>query len=181
MLTNRPFSVLVTLLPLLMLLGCDGGGDEGEGSAGESETVGEAGIDEDAVVAQAVDYANFEQISAPAPSAHGLADTVVVWVPPAFAAEYRAVDPDDADASAAFAPGTLFVKEHLDAEGTPAGMTIMYKGPEGYDPDNGDWWWAQADVDGTLNDAGAVGYCIACHSPREGADWVFGIPADEQL
>lgn len=179
---SRPLPALLALLPLLLLLGCEGGGDEAEtDNGGESETVGEASIDEAAVVAQAIDYASFEAINAPASSAHGLADTVVVWVPPAFAAEYRAVDPDDPDASAAFAPGTLFVKEHLDAEGAPAGMTIMYKGPAGYDPDSGDWWWAQAELDGTLNDAGAVGYCIACHSPRAGADWVFGIAADEQL
>ena len=49
---------------------------------------------------------------------------------------HRAVDPEDPDAVAAFAEGTLFVKEHLDGEGMPAGMTIMYKGPPGYDPES---------------------------------------------
>lgn len=169
--------MLLALLPAL-LFACDAGGDEAETNSGET---GEPSVDEDAIVAEAVNYASFEQISAPTPSAHGLADTVVVWVPPEFAAEYRALDPEDPDDMASFAEGTLFVKEHLDSEGAPAGMTIMYKGPPGYNPDAGDWWWAQADIDGTLNDAGMVGYCMACHSPREGADWVFGIPADEQL
>ena len=37
-----------------------------------------------------------------------------------------------------------------------------------------------ASIDGQLNDQGAVGYCITCHTPRAEADWVFGVAPDLQ-
>lgn len=166
-----------TSLVCLALLGCEAGGG-GEDGAGET---GSASVDEDAIVTAALDYSSYEQIDAAAmASAHGLADTVHIWVPPDHAPAYRAVDPDDAEASAGFDPGTILVKEHLDAGGESVGLTVMYKGEPGYDPEHGDWWWGNLALDGTINDGGAVDYCIACHEPRADADWVFGVAPEDQ-
>ena len=145
------------------------------------ESSDEFGVDEDDIASDAADYASYERVTATSlPSQHGLAATVHVWVPADVEADYRALDPADPDASASFEPGTLLIKEHLDAEGMPAGLTVMFKGEPGYDPDSGDWWWGNLAVDGTINDSGAISYCIDCHEPRSGADWVFGVAAADQ-
>ncbi|KIG13446.1 hypothetical protein DB30_08073 [Enhygromyxa salina] len=171
----------------LSLAACDGSGD-GE-TAGEAETgteteageTGEPSVDAEAVAAAAIDYGSFEQINAvAAASQHGLADTVNIWVPSEYAGMYRSVDPGDPNATASFPAGALIVKEHLNANAEPVGLTIMFKGPAGYDAEHGDWWWANASLDGELNDQGAVGYCIGCHTPRADADWVFGVAPDLQ-
>ena len=165
------------VMVVLSLAACDGGGDDGD-SAGET---GEPGVDADAVVADALNYASFEKINAVAAgSQHGLADTVNIWVPSEYAGLYRSIDPADPNASASFPAGALIIKEHLDANAEPVGMTIMYKGPAGYDAQNDDWWWGNASLDGVLNDQGAVGYCIGCHMPQAATDWVFGVAPELQ-
>lgn len=161
----------------------DEAGETGDGS--ETEDTGDAGdegVDAEAVVSEALGYASFVQVNASSEaSQHGLADTVNIWVPQAHEAAFRAIDPADAETPVEpFPAGTLIVKEHLDAEAAPVGMTIMFKGPEGYDPEHGDWWWGNANIDGTIVDQGAVDYCIACHTPRAHADWLFGLAPEDQ-
>lgn len=174
----RPPAVLALALGLLVFAACDGDGSGDADEGGDTTTGGE--LDEAAIVSEALGYPSFERINAdPYPSAHGAAASINVFVPSEYAAAYRALDPDDPDATASFPDGTLVVKEHLDGEGEPAGVTIMYKAA-GFDPDRNDWWWANASLDGTINDGGMVDYCIACHEPRADADWLFGVPADQQ-
>lgn len=157
-------------------------GDSETGSDSETGTDTDTGgaVDEQAIVDMALGYADFERINQDAfASAHGLADTVNVWVPSAYAEAYRAIDPDDPEASAELPAEALIIKEHLDADAQPVGLTIMYKA-EGFDPERNDWWWANLDLDGTVNDGGMVDYCISCHEPRAQADWLFGVPVDNQ-
>lgn len=64
-------------------------------------------------------------------------------------------------------------------------ITVMFRREDGYDPDNGDWFWAAFMSDGTVvkNEMGvqmagriAKGMdegCIACHSSADGEDYVF--------
>lgn len=192
---RRPLFALSTLtIVCLTLAACDGGDDDGAATAdtgadtgaaegddaaatgaAEDSTGGAAGVDEDAVVAAAADYATFQRVTdAPYKSQHGLADAVHVWVPADLAAAYAAV----ADGTAPdYGPGALLVKEHLDAEGAHDGLTVMWKGPEGYAPESEDWWWGRIDAEGVLAEGGQVGYCVSCHAGATATQYVFGPPA----
>lgn len=92
--------------------------------------------------------------------------------------------------------GALIVKRNYGPEGVTAdqvlsdpgkhlgSVTVMFRREEGYDPDNGNWFWAKYLPDGTLDKnpkgmrlAGRVAKgsdagCIACHSGA-GGDYLF--------
>jgi hypothetical protein len=59
-------------------------------------------------------------------------------------------------------------------EGNLAALTFMVKVAD-YNPEAGDWFWASAAPDGTINDAGKVEMCIACHSQATDRDYVFNV------
>ena len=66
--------------------------------------------------------------------------------------------------------GGIAVKENYEtADGRePIAIFVMYK-VEGYDPDNGDWFYARYAPDGTVDVAGQdAGSCAGCHN--DGAD-----------
>ena len=49
----------------------------------------------------------------------------------------------------------------------PVGLTAMVKMPAGYDPDNGDWYYAVLEPDGKhAHTQGRVPLCMACHARR---------------
>lgn len=57
--------------------------------------------------------------------------------------------------------------------------TVMFR-RDGYDPDNGNWFWAKYFPDGSYDTApngtplvGRAAGCIACHSMAEGDDMVY--------
>ncbi|MEM7151348.1 MAG: cytochrome P460 family protein [Myxococcota bacterium] len=147
----------------------DGADSTGDGSP----------FDEAEVIEQASMYAtNLEKINVDSfASAHGLADTVNVYINSEAADLYRSID-TEAVVDVGFPEGTLIVKEHLNGEGAEDGFLMMYRGPEGYLPDAGGWFWARIDGTGATRETGAVGFCISCHMPVDG--WVFGVPADNQ-
>jgi len=67
------------------------------------------------------------------------------------------------------ADGGVLVKESYDTEdGEATGLTLMAK-IEGYDPDNGDWFWASYSMDGTVKKAGSESGCYGCH--EAGSDY----------
>lgn len=107
---------------------------------------------------------------------------VSVWVMTPDAAAYEAIRPE-VDGSNAMVPrGTVIVREVLDASGQVAKLTMMAKGPEGYDPTLGDWWFAVTDplCNPLSDDAGAemVGRmeaCHECHADRAADDFLFGV------
>ncbi len=101
--------------------------------------------------------------------------------------DYARIHPESSASSAAIAVGTVIVREVLDARGAIAKLTVMAKGPAGYDPSLGDWWFAEADPSGVPlveNGAPRVGRlddCHGCHVPRASEDYLFGVPkADEE-
>ena len=59
---------------------------------------------------------------------------------------------------------------------------VMEKRAAGYDPDNGDWYYAFAKPDWTLLGEGMDGkvqYCVGCHDAGAAEnDYVYGVPAD---
>lgn len=163
--------------------GGDGEGDESSESGDEStdETGDEEFLDVDAVVARIVEYDAWEKINAePRESQHGLAETVNMWVESDYADLYRGIDPTLESSDTVFPEGAILLKEHLDGDGMPVGMTVMVKAAAGYDPDFGDWWWARANLDGSLEETGKVDFCHTCHEPRADTDFAYGVPLDNR-
>jgi len=62
----------------------------------------------------------------------------------------------------------------------------MGKGPAGYDPTLGDWWFGVTDASGApLSDSsgeevGRLTDCHSCHIPRATDDYLFGVPLADQ-
>lgn len=72
------------------------------------------------------------------------------------------------------ANGTIIVKEQFDQDKQFIGLTVMKK-VEGYDPENKDWYWAIADTDARVTNAGRLNSvwtssCIDCHKKGDGGN-----------
>jgi hypothetical protein len=99
-------------------------------------------------------------------------------------ANYRKIHPEAAGSNAKVAPGTVIVREVLDANKQVTKLTVMAKGPPGWDPSLGDWWFAVTDPRGTpLVENGAVmlgrlTQCHDCHIDRSRDDYLFGVPRE---
>lgn len=76
----------------------------------------------------------------------------------------------------------MIVREVLDANGEVAKLTMMAKGPPGYDPTLGAWWFGVTDPNGRplVQDGqllvGRLTQCHECHSERADDDFLFGVP-----
>ncbi len=149
------------------------GADSGEDGNDEAQAVE---IDEDEVLAAGMDYASqLEQLSdTPEVSeTHSDAASVMVWGSADAAKRFLSIDPMDPTQEVTFEEGTMFVKEHFDAAGAKVGLTIMYKGPEGYDSAARDWFWAR--VRGNeVTHRGRVDFCSDCHEAAHNTDFVVG-------
>jgi len=62
-----------------------------------------------------------------------------------------------------------------DAEGKSVRkLTIMVKMPPGYDPENGNWWYASYDKTGQqIFKHGKLNDCIQCHKQAVATDYLF--------
>ena len=96
--------------------------------------------------------------------------------------DYRKIHPERAGANVTMAVGTVIVRAVLDARGQSSKLTVMAKGPPGYDPRLGDWWFAVTDPrGGPLTENGVVQLgrltqCHNCHLDRTRDDFLFGVP-----
>lgn len=101
----------------------------------------------------------------------------------AGAADYRRIHPERTGANVTLLPGTMIVREVLDANRQVTKLTVMAKGPYGYDPTLGDWWFAVTDTGGTplvengVPMVGRLTQCHGCHLDRTHDDFLFGVPA----
>lgn len=185
---TRIFPTILGLSFITLPVGCgsapaDGAADtehesdsngSGEAGSGSDETAGALVLDDAAILELALAYGTFTRVTdAPRDSMHGLADTVHVWVPDDLVEPYAMVV--GSDAPPAFSPGALLVKEHLDAAGAYAGLTLMYKGEPGLAPESADWWWGRVTADDALANAGQVKFCVDCHSAAATTGFVFGV------
>ena len=169
------------LLPLFLLLsplGCDDDAMDADPSGTESGTGadessgGEPTVDEQAIAEQAIDFESLTKLNdEPLSSQHGLAVTMNMWVSPSAASAYAELGD-----GTVFDPGTYLLKEQLDADGALDSVAVMYKGPAGYSPDSGDWWFGLVNPDGTVRLGGQPGGCVDCHSAVESQDWAWGLP-----
>ena len=64
---------------------------------------------------------------------------------------------------------------YTDMEGSAVTrMTVMVKMPAGYDPEHGDWWYADADSTGSIvKNRGRREECFSCHEVALETDYVF--------
>ena len=102
------------------------------------------------------------------------------------AADYRRIHPDASGSHVAVAPGTVIVRAILDGRGAVSKLTVMAKGPAGYDPSVGDWWFGVTDPrgvpldDGNGPQVGQMSDCHSCHLTRASDDFLFGVPANDE-
>jgi hypothetical protein len=109
--------------------------------------------------------------------------SVRLWVSAEVADDYAAIRPDRAGSGVVLSPGTMIVREVLGTDGRVAKLTVMAKGPDGYNPAVGDWWFAVTSPAGVplADDAGAalvgkIAACVKCHEDRKDDDHLFGVP-----
>ena len=57
-------------------------------------------------------------------------------------------------------------------------ITVMAK-VTGYDSENGDWFWAKYDPDGTVTAEGSPKGCVSCHSGMRQNDFGLNLIAFE--
>lgn len=147
---------------------------EGLGTDDDDEMLVELADDE--IIAEALGYeGSLVQLSETAElsETHADAASVFVWGSANVADLYLSIDPNDPTQSIDFPEGTMFVKEHFDTAGDQVGLTIMYKGPPGYNPEAKDWFWARLRGDETTH-AGRVEWCRDCHNAAHNSDFVVG-------
>jgi hypothetical protein len=167
----------------------------GRASTDRAPRGGDAGTDEatepggDAVLASVADESyqtshDFAHATkAPFPSTVAAGSSIDAWVTMSAWADYAKIAPDVTGSGVKVAPGTIIVRAVLDKAGTTTKLTLMAKGPPGYNPDLGDWWFGETDPYGAplTTDAGALTgrltECYSCHIPRAKDDYLFGVPS----
>jgi hypothetical protein len=95
---------------------------------------------------------------------------------------YARIRPEADGSGADVPPGTMIVREVLAEDGSVDTFTLMYKGPPGYNPDLGDFWFGVTDASGVpkvkdgAERVGRVEDCYACHVDRGQDGFLFGVP-----
>jgi len=172
----------------LFLVACSGGpatdGGNAASSSGASSSSGqELTVDEAAILQAAVQRASqLNRVSSSVITSQHMGMSVLVYVNTNAEAAFRGVDPEATNQAAAMPSGTIIVKEQQDDMGVVQALTIMAKGPQGYDPDHNDWWWGMADPQGNIIDGtrGKVAMCFNCHGGRAASDYVYGVETANQ-
>jgi hypothetical protein len=67
--------------------------------------------------------------------------------------------------------GSIAVKENYDKAKELKAITVMYK-VNGYNPKDGDWFWAKYTLDGKAGPFGKPQGCIGCHGTRAKNDFI---------
>lgn len=68
--------------------------------------------------------------------------------------------------------GSIAVKENYGKDETLKAITVMYK-KQGYNPDDGDWFWGKYSPDGKADKFGKPAGCIGCHGTRAANDFIL--------
>jgi hypothetical protein len=163
----------------------DAGATEGDGAAPE--------VDAAAVLATIANFAYatspaFKQITAEPYESAAAADTMISeWVSTSAWYQYIAISPDVTGSQVTLPAGTTIVRAVLDSDGGVGKLTLMFKGPPGYNPALGDWWFGVTDPAGVPVEAdggpevGLLTGCFSCHIPRANDGYVFGCPLNDRV
>jgi hypothetical protein len=104
-----------------------------------------------------------------------------IWVSASSYNDYARIDPAVTGSGATVKPGTTLVREVVDDTGTTDTLTVIVKGPSGYNPSVGDLWFAVTDPLGTpMSESGnpmmgQLTQCFSCHEGRSKDGYLFGV------
>lgn len=73
--------------------------------------------------------------------------------------------------------GSIIVKENYKPTEELAAVTVMYKAPEGYNPEHNDWFWLKRLADGTVEVSGRAAGCQSCHGISDNDYLRTAVPA----
>ncbi len=143
----------------------------------------------DEVVAEALKFAtDMERLGlAPVMSIHvDMAGYGEIYANDIAAEVFRSIDRSDPTDTAEFPPGSILVKNNLDADMQPRdALTVLAKFEEGYNPEGGDWFYAMITTKGEpikeiIGNGPEVYFCYDCHSQRApNTDYVIGLTPDQ--
>jgi hypothetical protein len=71
-----------------------------------------------------------------------------------------------------FPDGAIIAQDNFSKNKKLKFISVMYK-VKGYNPQGGDWFWAQYKPDGRIDSQGKVDECIKCHAAQKGNDYVY--------
>jgi hypothetical protein len=172
------FRLVVVSLVMPLLLSCADDSQQGSGEVVD--------IDEQAVLEAAAHYrdgSQFDRVSGSSyPSALGTTSYIDLYASRTASMQYALIDPAASGSNALVPVGGIIVREVLDENTKPQRLTILAKGPAGYNPTIGDWFWAVTDLNGTpivengVPRTGRLADCYGCHVPRAADDYLFGVP-----
>jgi len=119
------------------------------------------------------------------PTALGTGADINLYVSANGYAQYASINPDAQGSGINVPEGTLIIREVLEPNAAIKTLTLMYKGPKGYNPELGDFWFGVTDAAAkpALDTAGApklgrLKECFSCHIPRASDGYLFGVPLD---
>ncbi len=67
---------------------------------------------------------------------------------------------------------SIIIKENYAPNKKLVAISVMYK-VKGFNPDGGDWFWAQYDAKFDILNEGKVKACLDCHSTAKNNDYIF--------
>jgi hypothetical protein len=153
---------------------------EGEGEP-DAAPAAPLGVDEASLLSMLPGYAQspgFSRLNgAPYVTALPGGADVNVWVSMNAYAAYAGIAPEANGSGIVTPEGTMLVREVLGAGGEVAKLTLMYKGPAGYNPPVGDFWFGVTDARGVPQKMGKLEECYGCHQERAHDGYLFGVPA----
>jgi hypothetical protein len=103
------------------------------------------------------------------------------------ASEYTQIAPEKDGSGADVPVGTMIVRQVLDQDGAVAKITLMAKGPPGYNADCNDFWFGVTDPLGQplITDGrrmtGHLEQCYSCHQTRPHDGFLFGVPMTNRM
>lgn len=71
------------------------------------------------------------------------------------------------------ADGSIIVMENYNQDRKLSSLSVMYK-IQGYNPDTGNWFWAEYDPFGKVLASGKVPDCLNCHGKNRQRDYIMG-------
>ncbi|HZU82209.1 MAG TPA: hypothetical protein VE987_04800 [Polyangiaceae bacterium] len=160
--------------------------------AGTGDDSGSPQVDVRAVFAAVANEAyqsksnGFAQASTAFPSAAAPGKLVTEWISKDALDAFLKINPNTTGSNVTLPVGTTIVRAVQDPSTMAiTKLTLLVKGPPGYNPALGDWWFAETDPSGMPLPEGDAGYqfgipwqaenCYSCHTPRNNDDFLFGI------
>lgn len=180
------FSRMVSCVGVSVAIGLSGCVDDPAGRAAEGVQV-----DETEVLARLAKFRtapDFVRVNAwPYPSALDPSKFINVYISTDALLPFSQVAPEVTGTGVDVPEGALIVRETLDSRGTATALTLMYKGPPGYNPELGDFWFGVTDpwrvplVENGAEMSGKLEACYDCHRDRSSDGYLFGVPQTNRL